>query len=342
MDHVTRRQPTGAGSGDHIRGSARRSGRRVVVAAALGVILAIGACVPGPPAGLPSSPEVGPCPMFPADSYRYADVSSLPEHPRSGAWRTEIGAGAGLKADFGSGTWDGGPIGIPFTRVGAGQPRVPISFSYADESDSGPYPIPPGAPREHGSDHHVIVVDDSDCTLYEVYDATPLPDGSWDAGSGAVWDLRSNALRPDGWTSADAAGLPILPGLVRYEEVASGRIDHAVRFTAPRTQRSYLWPARHFASSSNDPNLPPMGAWFRLRPDYDTSWMHPQARVIADALKVHGMILADNGSSWFVSGAPDERWDDDGLRDLLSVRGSDLVAVDAERLRVDPDSGRHR
>lgn len=333
-------------STDHTRIPVRRRRRWAVCTLGLVAVLTFGACVPGAPGGPPSGPGAdpgaGPCPMFPADNYWFADVSSLPEHPRSGAWRSEIGLGAGLKADFGSGTWDGGPIGIPSIRVGAAQPRVPISFYYPDESDPGPYPIPLDAPVEFGSDHHVIVVDESDCTLYEVYDATLRPDGSWDAGSGATWNLRSNALRPDGWTSADAAGLPMLPGLVRFDEVASGRINHALRFTAPRTQRDHLWPARHDASNSTDSNLPPLGAWFRLRPDYDTSWMHPQARVIAEALKVHGMILADNGSSWFISGSPDERWDNDGLRDLLSVTGSDLVAVDAEQLRIDPDSGRHR
>ena len=221
--------------------------------------------------------------------------------------------------------------------------RVPVRFDYADESDPGPYPIPADAPVEHGSDHHVLVVDRARLrALRDVRRAAPQPDGSWTAGSGARWDLRSNALRPAGWTSADAAGLPILAGLVRYEEVAAGRIDHAIRFTAPRTQRAALWPARHVASSSTDPDLPPMGAWFRLRADYDTSWMHPQARVIAEALKTHGMILADNGSSWYLSGAPDERWDNDGLRDLLAITGADLAAVDASSLMVHPDSGQVR
>ena len=186
------------------------------------------------------------------------------------------------------------------------------------------------------------MVDNANCMLYEVYAGDLRPDGSWAAGSGAVWDLRSNALRPDGWTSSDAAGLPVLPGLVRYEEVAAGRIDHPVRFTAPVTQRAYLWPARHFASSNTNPDLPPMGAWFRLRADFDTSRLAPQARVVAEALKVHGMILADNGSSWYLSGAPDERWDNDGLRGLATITGNDLVAVDAASMMVDPDSGRRR
>lgn len=326
----------------------------LVIALVAVVVAALAACVPSPTppggstgggaggSGTSSSPGLGTCPLFPADNVWHAEVSTLPVHPRSAAWRASVGTGTGLKADFGSGLWDGGRIGIPWTGVDAGQPRVPVSFYYPDESDPGPYPIPADAPVEHGSDHHVLVVDRGDCKLYEVFDAERRSDGSWTAGSGARWDLRSNALRPAGWTSADAAGLPILAGLVRYEEVAAGRIDHAIRFTAPRTQRAALWPARHVASSSTDPDLPPMGAWFRLRADYDTSQMHPQARVIAEALKTHGMILADNGSSWYLSGAPDERWDNDGLRDLLEITGADLAAVDASSLMVHPDSGQVR
>ena len=321
---------------------------------ALGIILVAGvltACVatgPSPSSApadgpaRPSSPTLGPCPLFPADSVWHADVRGLSAHTRSDDWRATIGAARGLKADFGSGLWDGGPIGIPFTRVGAGQPRVGVAFQYAGESDAGPYPIPSDAPVEHGSDHHVIVVDDSTCTLYETFDSTRHPDGSWTAGSGAVWDLRSNALRPAGWTSADAAGLPILAGLVRYEEVASGRIDHAVRFTAPVTQRAYVWPARHQAGSTSAATAPPMGAWFRLRADFDTSRLGPQARVVAEALKIHGMVLSDNGSSWYLSGSPDERWNNSDLRTLGSITGADLVAVDTSPLMVSPDSGQAR
>lgn len=286
--------------------------------------------------------DIGSCPMFPADNFWNADVRGLAAHPSSTAWRTTIGATKGLKADFGSGLWDGGPIGIPFNTVGPGQPRVPITFEYDDESDPGPYPVAPNSAREHGGDHHVLTVDTSTCTLYEMFAATRQSDGSWQAGSGAVFDLRSNAQRPSGWTSADAAGLAILAGLVRYEEVAAGRIDHAIRFTAPLTQRAFIWPATHHASSSTDPNRPPMGAWFRLRTDYDTSGLAPQARVVAEALKTHGMILADNGSSWYMSGAPDERWDNDALRQLSSIKGSDLTAVDASALMVDPHSGQSR
>lgn len=319
----------------------------VVLAATSGLLAA---CAPAPtpstppPTGptRPSSPSIGPCPLFPGDNVWHADVRRLVVHPRSADWRSTVGAGRGLKADFGSGTWDGGPIGIPFTRVGAGQSPARISFGYDDESDPGPYPVPVDAPVEHGSDHHVIVVDDSTCRLYELFDATRTSATTWTAGSGATWDLRSNALRPAGWTSADAAGLAILPGLVRYEEVAAGRIDHAVRFTAPVTQRSYLWPARHQAGSTSSATAPPMGAMFRLRADFDTSRLGPQARVVAEALKTHGMVLADNGSAWYLSGAPDERWNNDDLRTLGSITGADLDAVDTSASMVSPDSGQAR
>jgi len=283
--------------------------------------------------------------MFPADSFWHATVSGLPVHPSSSAWVASIGASSHVHADFGSGLWNGGPIGIPWVAVGSGQPSVPISFDYADESDPGPYPIPSNAPIEGGAgstgDRHVLVVDQGSCRLYETYDAHPGA-GSWHAGSGAVWDLRSNALRPATWTSADAAGLAILPGLVRYDEVAAGHIDHPIRFTAPRSQQAFIWPARHQAGSSTNPALPPMGAWFRLRSDYDTSRLGPQARVIAEAMKSSGIILADNGSSWYISGAPDEHWHNDDLHTLDPIAGSDFVAVDTSGLAVDPGSGQHR
>ncbi len=290
-------------------------------------------------AGVP----VGGCELFPSNNYWYADVSDLPVHPRSAQYVASTGLSRTVHADFGSGLWEGAPIGIPFVSVGAGQPEVPIAFDYDGESDPGPYPIPPGVPIEGGAssdgDRHVIVVDSGDCRLYEVFAAYPSGSGGWDAGSGAVWDLRSNALRPDGWTSADAAGLPILPALVRYDEVAAGHIDHALRLTVPRTQRAYVWPARHFASSSTDPNLPPMGAWVRLRSDIDISGFPPQARVILEALKEHGAIVADNGSSWYLTGAPDDRWDNDDLHRLGDIDGSMFEFVDASSLMVAPDSG---
>lgn len=228
--------------------------------------------------------------------------------------------------------------------VPASQPTVPIDFYYPDESDPGPYPIPPNPPIEGGpnsdGDRHILVLQEETCLLYEVYDAHPREDGGWDAGSGAIYDLRSNALRPAGWTSADAAGLPILPGLVRYDEVAAGEITHALRFTAPETQRAFVWPARHFASDLTDKRFPPMGQRFRLRADYDISGFHPQIQIILQAMKRYGIILADNGSSWYVSGVPDERWDNDVLHQLDRLTGNDFEAVDVSALMVDPDSGR--
>ncbi len=286
------------------------------------------------------------CTIFPDDNVWHADVSALPTHPSSAAWVGSIGADRTVHPDFGSGLWDGAPFGIPINEIPAGQPGVDVSFDYADESDRVRYPIPPdvlieGGPQANG-DRHVILLDNHACVAYELYAAWPQGNGSWHAGSGAVFDLRSHNLRPAGWTSADAAGLPIIAGLVRYEEVAAGVIDHAIRFTAPRTRDEYLWPARHAASNSSDPALPPMGARFRLKASVDTSGFPPQARVIADGLKRHGMILADNGSSWYLTGTQDERWDNDALRALKSLRGSDFEAVDTAPLMVHPDSGAAR
>jgi len=249
-----------------------------------------------------------------------------------------------MHADFGSGLYQGAPIGIPFVTVRGGRPRVPVSFEYASESDRGPYPVPPRVPVEGGrgsdGDRHVIVVDRARCRLYELFAAYPRDGGArWSAGSGAIWNLRSNRLRPRGWTSADAAGLPILPGLARYEEVKRGRIGHALRFTASETRRAFVYPARHFASDRTDPDLPAMGQRLRLRRGYDISRFPRQARVVLRALKRYGMILADNGSPWFLSGAPDDRWDNDILRELSQVLGADLEAVDVSSMMVDPDSG---
>lgn len=293
---------------------------------------------------LQACPPGSACPFFPADNIWNARADHLPLDARSAAYVAAIGPGRGLHPDFGAGLWDGGPIGIPFVAVPTDQPPVAISFDYDDESDPGPYPIPTDAPIEGGpdsdGDRHILTLRNGDCRLFETYDSWPTPDGSWHAGSGAIFDLTSNALRPAGWTSADAAGLPILPGLVRYDEAASGRIDHALRFTAPQTQRAYVWPARHYASSNTDPNLPPMGQRFRLRADFDISGFSATNRVILTALKEYGMILADNGSAWYLSGIPDERWDNDDLHALQTgVRGSDFQAVDVSRLMVHPDSG---
>jgi hypothetical protein len=224
---------------------------------------------------------------------------------------------------------------------------VPISFGAAGESDPGPYPIPPDAPIEGGAgssgDRHVLVVDQGNCKLYETWSTYPQADGSWTAGSGAVFDLRSNALRLAGWTSADAAGLPILPGLVRYDEVAAGAINHAIRFTAVKTRDAYVWPARHEASSITDPNVPPMGQRFRLKASVNIASFPPAERVILQAFKTYGLILADNGSNWFISGSPDERWNNDQLASVFNqIHGSDFEAVDVSSLMLNPDTGQVR
>jgi hypothetical protein len=280
--------------------------------------------------------------MFPADNVWNTPVDTLPLDAHSAAYIATIGADVGMHPDFGSGTSDG-PIGIPYVDVPGTQPKVSVSFDYADESDAGPYPIPPDAPIEGGpdsdGDRHVLVLDRDNCTLYELFYAFPQTDDSWHAGSGAFFDLSSNALREAGWTSADAAGLPILPGLVRYDEVDSGEIRHALRFTALQTRRAYVWPARHYASDLTGTQYPPMGQRFRLRADFDISGFPPQVQVILRALKKYGMFLADNGSAWYLSGVPDERWDNDVLHELQQVPGSAFAAVDESALMVHPDSG---
>lgn len=288
------------------------------------------------------------CQLFPADDIWNTRVDDLPRDRRSDAYVEAIGVTDPLVPDFGSGDWppgSGSPIGIPFVVVPRDQARVPVAFTWPDESDSGPYPVPPDAPIEGGpgstGDRHVLVLQQGVCELYELYNAVPENGGaSWRADAGALFRLGSHRLRPAGWTSADAAGLPILPGLVRYEEVAAGAIRHALRFTVPRTRRDWVWPARHFASSRTDPDLPPMGQRFRLRAGFDVSGFSPRVRVILTALKRYGMMLADNGSPWFLSGVPDGRWDNDELRQLRQVRGADFEAVDVSSLMADPGSGR--
>lgn len=294
-----------------------------------------------------SNPSIGGCSFFPANNIWNTRVDTLPLDPNSAIYINSIGANTHLHADFGSGQWDGGPIGIPFITVPGTQPVVPITFNYAGESDPGPYPIPPDAPIEgepqSSGDRHVLVVDRDHCKLYETWNSYPQTDGSWQVGSGAVFDLHSNALRPAGWTSADAAGLPILPGLVRYDEVATGAINHAIRFTASRTRRTYVWPARHYASSITDPTVPPMGQRFRLKASVDISSFPPATRVILQAFKTYGIILADNGSNWYISGSPDERWNNDQLAAAFNlIHGSNFEAVDVSSLMVDVNSGQVR
>jgi hypothetical protein len=290
-----------------------------------------------------STATIGGCPLFPADNIWNHDISTLPVHRNSANFIASIGSTGHLHPDFGAGLYGGGPIGIPYIVVPGSQPYVPVSFNYADESNPGPYPIPPNAPIEGGSqsdgDRHVIVVDSGTCKLYEMFASYPQSNGNWKAGSGATWSLNSDALRPSTWTSADAAGLPILPGLVRYDEVASGVINHALRFTASRTQNAFIWPARHSASSSTNPNLPPMGLRLRLKANVNISSFSRTNQVILTALKHYGMIVADNGSSWYISGAPDNRWNNDDLHALGTIPGSDFEVVDESNLQVSANSG---
>ncbi len=269
---------------------------------------------------------------FPATNAWNTPIAGKAVDPLSAAIIASIGTSTTLHMDFGA-NWNGGPFGIPYVVVGADQPKVKVTFAYASESDPGPYPLPPNAPIEGGTnstgDRHVIVVQPSTGKLYELFDAHPNADGSWRAGSGAIFNLATGADRPAGWTSADAAGLPILPGLVRYDEVASGVINHAIRFTVANTRKAYVAPARHYASSKTSTSLPPMGTRVRLRAEFDISGYPPQARVILQAMKTYGLIVADNGSNWYVSGTADARWSDDQLNTLKRVPGSafDVVAM---------------
>lgn len=281
-----------------------------------------------PATGSARLPTIAGCPVFPADNPWNRDISGDPVDPRSDAYIASIGARTFLHPDFG-----GDPAyGLPWTSVPGTQPRVPMSFDYDDESDPGPYPFPPDAPVEAGGDRHVLVVDRDACRLYETFDSRYVGPG-WRCGSGAVFDLRSNALRPDGWTSADAAGLPILPGLVRRDEVLAGEIRHALRFTVRRTQRAYVHPARHFASSNTDPDLPPMGMRVRLKASYDVSRFSGPARVILTALARYGMFVADNGSDWFISGETNTGWNDAELEPLKTVPGSAFEVVRLGEIR---------
>jgi hypothetical protein len=299
------------------------------MARALVVPLALALLVLASGARLPSAPR---CPVFPESSVWNQRVDRLPVATNSAALIRSIGADETLHADFGSGLWEGEKIGIPITVVPGTQSKVPVSFDYAGESDRGPYPIPAGLRIEGGSDRHAVIVDRDACRLFELY-ALERRGTSWHAGSGAIWSLRSNRLRPAGWTSADAAGLPILPGLARYDEVARGRIDHALRFTAERTRRAYVYPARHFASDETDASLPPMGLRVRLKASYRISGFPRQARVVLQALKRYGMLVADNGTSWYITGAPDRRWSNDDLHTLGRVPGSAFEVVDTSSLR---------
>ena len=298
-----------------------------------------------------AAPTLGGCPVFPANNYWNTPVDKLPLHPSSNAWVNSIGATAKLHPDWGNVLADN--YGIPFATVTGTQPMVPITFDpdgYADESDPGPYPIPPNAPIEGGpssdGDRHVIVVETTNCMLYELYYAFPVSGGtSWRVYSSAKYDLRSNALRPAGWTSADAAGMAIFPGLARWDEVAAGEIAHAIRFTAAniwaRQNGSpfYLWPARHWSGSGSDSTRPPMGARFRLKDSFNISSFDPRTQVILRAFKKYGMVLADGGSNWFFQGVSDTRWPDVVFDELKSIAGSNFEAVDTSVMQVSPNSG---
>ncbi|HEY2016808.1 MAG TPA: hypothetical protein VGH38_25060, partial [Bryobacteraceae bacterium] len=290
-------------------------------------------------------PVIGSCPVLPADNIWNTPVDTLPVSPNSSTYVNTIGASTGMHPDFGSGLWNGAPMGIPFITVPGTQTKYPATFTYADESDTGPYAVPLTAPIEGGStstgDRHAIAVDTDNCILYELYNAFPQV-ASWLADSGAIFNLKSDALRPATWTSADAAGLPIMPGLVRYDEVAAGEIRHALRFTVPHTLRAYVWPARHYASTLTDPSYPPMGQRFRLKASFDISTFPAEVQVILRALKKYGMMIADNGSAWYLSGAPDSRWNNDNLGTVRNVPGSAFEAVDVSSLMIDPNSGQAR
>jgi hypothetical protein len=279
------------------------------------------------PTAVPPPAPTGTCSVFPSSNVWNRDVSGLPVAGNSQTLIGSIGLGASLHPDFSATGY-----GIPINVVGPSTSRVSVTFGYADESDPGPYPIPASPAIEGGSDRHMLLWDKSACFLYELY-AAARNGSAWTAGSGAIWNLRSNALRPDGWTSADAAGLPILPGLVRYDEVAAGAILHALRFTAPSTRTSHIYPARHDAGESSSAALPPMGLRVRLKASVDISGFGPQPRVILAALKRYGMILADNGSPWFVTGAPDGQWNDDELHALGQLTGADFEVVDTSTLQ---------
>ncbi|WP_437206531.1 hypothetical protein [Planctomicrobium sp. SH664] len=279
---------------------------------------------------------------FPPDNPWNQPIDHLPVDPMSDVIINKIGRDKNVHPDFGSGEWNGAPIGIPYVVVSGTQPKAPIAYTaYGDESDPGPYPIPgdamiEGDPNVDG-DRHVLVIDRDDWKLYELFRAFPIANGRlWRAECGAIFDLKTNDLRPEGWTSADAAGLPIFPGLARYDEIVEQKeIKHALRFTVAKTRRAYVPPARHWASRHTDPSLPPLGMRVRLKKDFDLTPFPPEAQVVLTALKKYGMFLADNGSDWFISGAPDPRWNDDALRTLKKVHGGDFEVVQMEGLVSD-------
>jgi hypothetical protein len=322
--------------------------RKLLMPAVVAIVLTI--ALPAEARRADAPPTLAGCPLFPPDHALNTRIDDLPVHPRSADYIASIGAATRLHADFGT-VYEGAQIGIPFVTVPANQPTVPIRYSadgYPNESDPGPMPIPPnavvegvGGPNAQNGDRHVLVLQQETCKLYELFRAFKNADNSWTAAQSSVFDLRSNALRPDGWTSADAAGLAILPALLRYDEVKAGEVTHAIRFAVARSQRAYVWPARHFASSDTSLARPPMGMRFRLKADKDISGFSPDLQVILTAFKRYGIVVADNGSNWYIIGAPDPRWDDEALAvGFNQLRGSDFEAVDASSLQAEPDSAR--
>jgi hypothetical protein len=299
--------------------------------------------LPGAAGGV--GPVIAGCPVFPSDNAWNTDITNLPVDTHSAAWISNSGGPSRLiHPDFGdSGTSI--PYGIPFIVTNSSHPKLSIAFQYADESDPGPYPFGPDTPIEGGAgsggDQHAIMLDSSTCTLYELYDANYSPQGST-AGSGAIWNLRSDALRPSGWTSADAAGLPILAGLLRQDEVAAGQVRHAIRMTVQTTDRSFIWPARHQAGSVTDASYPPMGARFRLKASVDVTHFSRNTQVVLTAMKHYGLIVADNGSDWYFQGAAQPGWDNAMLDELKTIPAGDFEAVDTSSLVIDPNSGAAR
>jgi hypothetical protein len=301
----------------------------IALAAVLALVLASASGARAPRVRTAGAPLEYGCPILPAEDPLNQEIANAPVNPNSANYIASIGLTAHLHPDFGTEP----SYGIPYTVVGPEQAKVPVKFTkYASESNPGPYPVPANAPIEGGGknghgDKHVLVVQEGSCMLYELYKAHRTKDG-WSAFNGAVFNLRSDALRPEGWTSADAAGLPIFPLLARYPEVASGQIDHALRVTVPETQDGYIHPATHFASSSSDPNLPPMGLRLRLKASYSLAGFNGESLVILEALKRYGLIVADNGSPWFITGAPNPGWNDENLEEIKQVPGSEFEAVE--------------
>jgi len=286
------------------------------------------------------------CQIFPADNYWHADIRSLPVDSHNAAWLAAMGASThNLHPDFGPSGDPSAPYGIPVTVASAGQARVSVTFDYADESDQAPYPLDAATRIEGGADasgdRHAIVVTADTCELFETWDTNETAAG-WTAGSGARWSLSSDSLRPDGWTSADAAGLPILPGLLRVDEVAAGHVDHAIRFTTNRTEPAHLWPARHDASSDDDTSLPPMGARFRLKASLDISRYNAETQVVLRAMQTYGLVLADNGSPWYFQGTADNAWSNSLISQLKTIPANAFEAVDTSGLEISPSTGASR